>query len=212
MITIATITEAELYLEDIELVIFDLDDTLYSEKEYVKSGYNKIAQAFPQVKDMAGKLWTAFLEGKKAIDEVLRAERLLTKENLEKCLNIYRFQAPNIQLYDGVVEMLERFKASGKKLGLITDGRPEGQRAKIKALGIEKLFDSIIITDELGGAEYRKPCEKAFILTSERLGVSLEKCAYIGDNVNKDFIAPKKLGMKSIHFQNKEGIYYKSYD
>lgn len=208
MITIAAITEAELYLEDIELVIFDLDDTLYSEKEYVKSGYDKIAQAFPCVKDMSSKLWSAFLERKKAIDEVLRAERLLTKENLEKCLNIYRKHLPDIHLYKGVAEMLKRLKMSGKKLGLITDGRPEGQRAKIKALDIEKFFDSVIITDELGGLQYRKPCEKAFILTSERLGVSLEKCAYIGDNLNKDFIAPEKLGIKSIYLNNSDGIYY----
>lgn len=209
MITIATITEAELYLEGIDLVVFDLDDTLYSEKEYVKSGYDKIAQEFPCVQDMSSKLWTAFLEGKKAIDEVLRAERLLTKENLEKCLNIYRKHIPDIHLYKGVEEMLKRLKKRGKKLGLITDGRPEGQRAKIKALGIEKFFDSVIITDELGGVEYRKPCEKAFVLTSERLGVPLEKCAYIGDNVGKDFIAPKKLGMKSIYLNNPDGIYYK---
>lgn len=46
--------------------------------------------------------------------------------------------------------MLERLKQN-YKLGLITDGRPEGQKAKIKALRLGKYFDEIIITDELVG-------------------------------------------------------------
>jgi putative hydrolase of the HAD superfamily len=56
--------------------------------------------------------------------------------------------------------MLERMRKSGKKIGIITDGRPEGQRAKLKALGIA--VDHVIITDELGGVMYRKPNTKAF--------------------------------------------------
>jgi len=74
-------------------------------------------------------------------------------------------------------------------------------------LGIENLFDSVIITDELGGVEYRKPCERAFVLTCERLGVAFADAVYIGDNLRKDFIAPEKLGMKACYFKNPDGLY-----
>lgn len=57
--------------------------------------------------------------------------------------------------YD-VLGMLVRLNKN-HKVGLITDGRPEGQRAKIKAFGLDGIFEHIIITDELGGTEYRKP-------------------------------------------------------
>ncbi len=208
MITVQRVTDAEKYVDGVVAVVFDLDDTLYGEKSYVRSGYKKIAQAFPAIENAAEKLWERFVRGEKAIDAVLESEGAFSPENLEKCVRIYRTQTPEIALYDGVEQMLRRMKASGKKLGLITDGRPEGQRAKLRALRLDELFDEIIVTDELGGVAYRKPCEKAFELMCERLGVAAGKCVYIGDNPRKDFIAPQKLGMKSIYFKNSDGLYY----
>ena len=204
---ISAILDAEEIAGACKAAIFDLDDTLYSEKAYVQSGYQAVAAAFPQIENMDKKLWNAFLRGGKAIDEVLTSENACTQENKEKCLRVYRFHTPQIRLYGGVKEMLERLKNAGVKLGLITDGRVEGQRAKIKALGIESLFDSVTITDELGGVEYRKPCEKAFVLACERLGVAFADAVYIGDNPKKDFIAPEKLGMKTCYFKNPDGLY-----
>lgn len=152
---------------------------------------------------MQERLWEVFLRGGKAIDEVF-AECGLSEFSHE-ALEIYRNQTPEISLYDGVREMLGRIGA-GKKTGIITDGRPEGQRAKIKALGLSA--DEIIITDELGGAEFRKPNELSFRLMQERLGIAFEKMAYVGDNIKKDFIAPEKLGIRCIYFDNSEGLYY----
>ncbi len=209
MIKIDSILKVPDYLDGIKAVIFDLDDTLFLEKQYVKSGYLAVEKAFQKIDNMAEKLWSAFNEKKKAFDTVLDAEGLLTDENLEFCVNTYRNHTPNIFLIDGVKKMLEDLTEKGFKLALITDGRVEGQRAKIKALDIEKFFSSIIITDELGGEKFRKPNETAFIKTLENLGVLASQAVYIGDNLNKDFIAPDKLGMKSIYFANKDGVYYK---
>ena len=63
-------------------------------------------------------------------------------------MSVYRFHQPKIHFYDGVLELLQTLRADGYKLGIITDGRPEGQRAKIKALGLEELVDFIIVTDD----------------------------------------------------------------
>jgi len=207
VIEIRNILEAADHLEGIDAVIFDMDDTLYSEKDYVRSGYNKIAEAFPEVPDLFEKLWSAFEAGKPAIDCALEEAGALTEDNKAKAIQVYRFQMPDITLYDGVRCMLKKIRESGRKLGMITDGRPEGQRAKIEALGIGPLFDEIIITDELGGPEKRKPCEDAFALMKEKMDVPFGRMVYIGDNIRKDFIAPEKLGMKSIYFINEKGLY-----
>ena len=53
MIVIEQILDCESHLENIDAVIFDLDDTLYGEKEYVRSGYQAVAAGFPQVDAMA---------------------------------------------------------------------------------------------------------------------------------------------------------------
>lgn len=199
MIEISSVLEAEKHLDNVEAVIFDLDDTLYSEKEYVRSGYHKIAEHFGDL-SIEEKLWTAFKKGGKPLDEVLSPEKK------DEALRIYRFQKPDIHLYSGVSDMLTRIKKN-KKIGIITDGRVEGQRAKIEVLGLQNY--EIIITDELGGIEYRKPNEAAFRLMQKKMQVPFEKMVYIGDNPNKDFIAPQKLGMKCIYFKNVDGLYCK---
>lgn len=196
------ILEVEKYIDQADAVIFDLDDTLYPEKEYVRSGYRKIA-AFFQKPEMEKELWSAFEQGKRAIDFVLEKYQMMDQK--EKALEIYRFQRPEIHLYPGVSEMIQRI-GRRKKTGIITDGRPEGQHAKLDALKI--IVDEVIITDELGGMEYRKPNETAFRLMQKKLNVPYEKCVYIGDNIRKDFIAPKKLGMQCIWFRNTDGLYF----
>lgn len=207
MIEILNILEIKDHTEGLQAIIFDMDDTLYGEKEYVRSGYEEIARLLPGVQNVKDRLWQLFEEKKPAIDELLRQEGLDTEELKQQCLRAYRYQTPRIHLYEGVEELLKELKSRGFLLGMITDGRPEGQRAKIKALGLEKLVDEIIVTDEFGGPEFRKPNPVAFETMKERLGVDYSEMCYVGDNIKKDFIAPQKLGMKSIWFQNKDGLY-----
>ena len=178
MIVIHDILDVKNYISEIDAVIFDLDDTLYSEKLYIKSGYKKIAEYF-KVPGMENELWLAFEQGKRAIDEVLQRHHLQIWKT--EALKIYRYQDPDIYLYYGVADMIKNFRKN-KKVGLITDGRPEGQRAKIRALKLDTLFDYIIITDELGGINFRKPCPVAFQIMSENLGVKFNRMCYIGDN------------------------------
>ena len=114
---------------------------------------------------------------------------------------------PEIELYDGVRNLILNLKKKGIKVGIITDGRPEGQHNKIIALGLDDLVDDIIITDELGGIQFRKPNDIAFRIMQNRWRVPFEQLVYVGDNPNKDFQAPRQLGMRWIYLFNKNGIY-----
>ena len=213
MIKIGDILEVEKHIDGLRAVIFDLDDTLYSEKEYVRSGFAAVAEILPTINGAEQKLWLLFESGKPAIDYLLRSEGIYSDELKEECLNAYRTHTPDIHLYDGVRNMLVRLRQKGYMLGIITDGRPDGQRAKILALGLDSLFDEIIITDELGGTEARKPSDKAFLLMHERLNkisgerIDYSEMCYVGDNTAKDFIAPASLLMRAIWFDNRDGIY-----
>lgn len=185
-------------------VIFDLDDTLYPEKEYVRSGYRAVAE-YLGAEYLAEKLWDYFEQGKPAIDECLKSVGRL--ELKEECLRVYRSHKPNIHLYEGVPELMEKLKAGGIRTGIITDGRPEGQRNKIEALGLVEMVDDIIITDELGGTQFRKPCDISFRIMQKRWRKPFEALLYVGDNPAKDFQAAKQLGIKSVWFRNKDGLY-----
>ena len=206
IIEIQDILEVEKYLDGIEGVVFDLDDTLYKEKDYVRSGFNAVGDFFTEIEDMSTKLWLAFEQGKKPIDSVLLQEGCYSQNNLKRALHIYRSHKPDIKLYPGVREMLGRIREN-RKTGIITDGRPEGQRAKIEALGLNHLVDEIIITDELGGSEFRKPCDMAFKIMRERMIVPFWQMMYVGDNLKKDFAAPRKLGMRAVFYCNSQGLY-----
>lgn len=185
-------------------IIFDLDDTLYSEKDYVRSGFKAVARWLGN-EGFSDKLWGYFEEGKAAIDVLLH--ELKCEEKKAQCLEVYREHVPQIRLYEGVAELIRELKDQGIKVGIITDGRVSGQKKKIKALGLDRLVKEIIITDELGGEQFRKPCDIAFRIMQRRCGIPFEQMMYVGDNAEKDFQAPGQLGMRSVWIRNQDGLY-----
>lgn len=188
-------------------VIFDLDDTLYDEVQYIKSGFRQIASYLGN-EDAEAKLWSFYEKGVPAIDAYL-TEIERTNER-DTCLRIYREQRPEITLNEGVSEFLALLRKQNVMIGIITDGRPYGQRQKINALALNELVDDVIITDELGGEQFRKPCDIAFRIMQRRWRIPFEYLVYIGDNLSKDPQAPKQLGMQFIYLNNQNGIYVRN--
>ena len=186
-------------------VVFDLDDTLYAEKQYVRSGFRAVARYLENA-GAEDKLWNYFLAGQSAIDALL--EELGQQDRRKQCLEAYRTHVPEISLYEGAYELILHLKKAGIRVGIITDGRVEGQRNKIAALGLNELIGDIIITDALGGESFRKPNDIAFRIMQCRWGIPFEEMVYVGDNLHKDFQAPRQLGMESIYFENTDGLYY----
>lgn len=194
-------------------VLFDLDDTLYSEIDYIYSGFNVVSKYMEPILNtdsnvIKNELIDLFAEDKNRVfDEYLIKKNLYNNVMLQKCIELYQNHIPEISLDEETKQVLLWLKNEDYKLGMITDGRPVGQNNKIISLNIMEFFDSIIITDELGGIKYRKPDEYSYIKIMENLGVNVEECIYIGDNIYKDFIATNKLGMKSVQIINKKGLY-----
>lgn len=185
-------------------VVFDLDDTLFPERDYVLCGFNAVANALPSINRATERLWEFFEAGQPAIDCLLAEEGL--SDMKQQALEAYRKCAPDLTLSNEVRDALVALRERGLRIGIITDGRPEGQRAKIAALGLEELVDDIIITDELGGTQFRKPCDIAFRIIQRRWGCPFGRMAYVSDNPTKDFQAPNQLGMQSVWLRG-DGLY-----
>lgn len=207
MIVVDQLEDILPYVENCKAVIFDLDDTLYDEKDYVRSGFAAVAQELPMINHAEEKLWQSFERKEPAIDSVLKDELIWTEELSRHCLAVYRRHKPQISLRAGVRELLQKLRQDGKYLGIITDGRPEGQMNKIIALKIIDMMDSILITDALGGLKFRKPNPIGYELVKSQFEISYRQMAYIGDNISKDLVVPEAVGMKSILFKNKNGLY-----
>lgn len=177
-------------------IVFDLDDTLYYELDFLRSAYREIAETLS--KENADELHQKMLsmyENKKDVFEFLSLDYDFPKESL---LKIYREHFPNIVLREGVRDILDHLKGQKVKMGLLTDGRSLTQRNKIKALNIENYFDRIIISEEFGS---EKPDEKNYKAFLEQ-GFNY---SYIADNPKKDFITPKFLGWETIMIEDNEG-------
>lgn len=174
-----------------EVVIFDLDDTLYKEIDYLKSAYRKICECMKVSAYTDMIKW--YHEGMDVFDNLISSYKLkVTKDSL---LKIYREHFPDIKLSDDAAELLDGLYRENVIFGMITDGRSITQRNKIKALGLDKYFDddNIIISEEFGS---EKPNKKNFLYFMQKYPDAVY--TYIGDNTEKDFVAPLALGWNTV--------------
>ena len=197
----------------IKAVVFDLDDTIISEREYIKSGFKSVASKISKehgldefyVYETMDRLFEE--SSKNVFNRLLdNLEVDYDIEYIKYLISIYRNHMPSIKLYDDAKEILDYLKNSKIKLGIITDGYQITQRNKLKVLNIDEYFECIVITDELG-REYWKPHRKPYEIVKEALGLQYEEIVYVGDNINKDFITANKLGMNTVMINRLEGVY-----
>ncbi|WP_286885369.1 HAD family hydrolase [Aneurinibacillus sp. UBA3580] len=189
--------------KDIQGYIFDLDDTLYCEHEYVRSGFRAVAHWLSEFHDVKAyeAIYRSMIDewernGRGRIfDEVCR--RFNIEAEIAKAVEAYRQHEPVLALYEDAERLLSLLEREEKKVGIITDGAREVQWRKIRALGLDKRVSCIIVSDDLG-RECWKPSEIPYRKAVECLGLSYEKCVYIGDNPHKDFCTARKLGMHTI--------------
>lgn len=197
----------------IKAVVFDLDDTLISEKEYIKSGFKHISELISKEHNIEAISIYEFMNNLFKEDSKNVFNRLLDKLNIKYddeyikyLIHEYRSHMPTINLYQDAQEILDCLRVNGIKLGMITDGYKITQRNKLKALNIEEYFECIVVTDELG-REYWKPHRKSYEIVKEVLGLQYQEIVYVGDNINKDFITANKLGIHTVMINRSEGVY-----
>ena len=198
----------------LKAILFDLDDTLYLERDFVKSGFKTVATLIQNDNGIDkevvyNRFWSIFNSGerKKIFDSYI-SEFGKINYTIDELVNIYRSHVPNINLLPGIDEYLLSLSRV-YKLGLVTDGYIQTQKNKINALGLNNIFDQILITEELG-RKYWKPSTVPFSKICDKLGVIPMEAIYIGDNPKKDFKGPNKLGMDSIRLRLKDGEHYVS--
>jgi putative hydrolase of the HAD superfamily len=174
------------------VIIFDLDDTLYEEMCYVKSGLNTVASHLSYLfkikkKTIYNKLLKVLKEnGRGKIFNIICSYYKFKKKNLVKDLiNIYRSHKPLIKLKKEAIKILEYY--SGYNKYIITDGNYLVQKKKVKYLKLSNYFKKIFYTN-FYGVKYNKPSLFCFNKIKK-----LEKCdwsdlVYVGDNPYKDFI------------------------
>lgn len=195
-------------------LVFDLDDTLYPERQFALSGFRAAAR------------WAKAELGVDGLDEdmtrlldaghlgrlfrMVLAERVPDHkpEHAEALITAYREAVPEpgeLALFADAAAALDRYGA-GRRLGLITDGTHTVQRKKVAALALEPRFAHIVFTDALGpDRAFFKPHPMAY----EHMERVLDRrhddhMVYVGDNIAKDFVAPNAMGWTTIYINRPE--------
>lgn len=193
-------------------LVFDIDDTLYPERDYVRSGFAHVARTTGRSREEVEAYWdwlrAAFEAGvrgdtfdrfRAAFPDV--AARFSTDELIES----YRTHRPSIALWPGVEQVLDEAGRRGIRLGVLSDGPATSQAAKARALRLDRWFDPIVLTGTLGPA-FAKPAVAGFERISSGWRIPGPELAYVADNPAKDFTGPRRLGWLTIRLRRPDQL------
>ncbi len=174
-------------------VVFDLDDTLYNEIDYLKSAYRHIANTInPAIENnIYTDLLNWYNQGLNPFSHLI--EKYPTTLTLSQLLDLYRFHTPQIKIHADAFDFMQWLIKQEIPMGLITDGRSITQRNKLQSLQITEFFTDIIISEEFGS---EKPDKNNFLYFAKKYPD--KTFTYIADNTKKDFIAPRELNWQMI--------------
>jgi putative hydrolase of the HAD superfamily len=98
-------------------------------------------------------------------------------------------------LFPDAAHTLATIRASGPKLGLITNGSVRMQQRKVECLNLAPLFDEILISDAEGVA---KPDRQIFQRAVDRLNASPARTVFVGDHPEVDVAGARAAGLRTI--------------
>jgi len=217
----------------IELILFDLDDTLMAFDIVSNEAWDKAADEFIKSNNInieknillenihKTKKWywgdpERHRIGRKNLNSTRREilKMALEKFNFEtKALEDFADNYSNIHeslwyLFDDVAETLEKIKKMNIKIGAVTNGTSENQRSKMRRFDIEKYFDYVFVEGEVG---YGKPDIKMYEYMLQTTKVENKNIIMVGDNLVWDIDPPNKLGIYTIWI-NKKGLKLEDYN
>lgn len=180
-------------------IVFDLDWTLYDADSFYNQAWSRVCARVSSESGVDSRLLSQALEGvwktegpscPDLFDRWLRHVDLPQEPWVQVAVEVLHGEWPlALSPYAGVPRLLGGF--SDVSMGLLTEGRARTQRRKVEALGLERFFDAILVSEEVGaskrtGRPYQEMCH--------RLGVAPTQTFSIGDRFDSDIAPASALG------------------
>jgi putative hydrolase of the HAD superfamily len=186
------------------LVLFDLDDTLC---DYARARDGRLRQAFAPAAVHAPEIDLERLvaasvaihpHGTEHFAELLREHGIADPAVAEAAATWYRTNRfHGLELFADAVATLERLRRDvpDRRIGLITNGPTEVQRAKIDLLGVGQLVDFALVSEEFGAW---KPDPAIFVEALRLGGATAAEAVFIGDSAEHDIAGARAAGIRAI--------------
>ena len=190
---------------ELHAVVFDLDDTLLDRRRsferFIRNQWERFAHSLHTI-DQEHYVQAAIrFDGdgyapRRELFARVIAQSQLPSNTAHALLSDYRAGFPSAcVLFPDAARTLASLRASGLKLGLITNGSVRMQSRKLDCLELTHAFDTILISDAEG---ISKPDPRIFHRAMERLNVSPARTAFVGDNPAVDVAGARGAGMYAI--------------
>ena len=187
-----------------KVFVFDLDDTLTKEIDFLKSGYHAVSELVSKRFGLdAGKVYRELYDWYRAGENTFAClnESYGLDNPIGDYLNVYRFHTPDIHLAQDVIDALNVLRDAGIELGIVSDGRDITQKNKFDALGLAEWFDESCFLIN-SNQQLFKPnpygYERLMLAMYKKTGASDLEFTYIADNPEKDFLWPNSHGWSTV--------------
>ncbi len=206
----------------IRAIGFDLDNTLFDHREAASRGLASLVLAkgwnYQSDREMSHEwhrleelYFDQFVAGVLTLAEHRRArmrellastDAQVDEEHLDALWSEYLMHYSNSWVaFDDAHAVLSELKASGYKLGVLTNGQQSQQEAKLKAMGIADFFDVVLA---IGTVDAMKPDPRAFAHLCRNLGCDPSEVLFVGDDVDYDVRPAIQSGLHAV-WLNKAG-------
>jgi putative hydrolase of the HAD superfamily len=190
-------------------ILFDLDDTLYPLRRFVRSGFRAVAAHLAATRRLdqdavLRALDDAACQGLDGRElQFLAARFHLPPEDVPALVDVIRRHPPTIRLPRESSSTLQLLRHTWL-LGVVTNGIPEIQRRKIDALGLQPLLDAVVFATEHGSGA-GKPERAAFDEAVRRLDVVRARTVFVGDDEACDMRGAAEAGLHTIFIGRRPG-------
>lgn len=116
-------------------------------------------------------------------------------EFAEKLANLFRKERRSRHIVFPDTEPVLKNLVDTYRLGLITNGASDLQREKIEGSGLDRYFDSITISGDVGVG---KPDSKIFQAALDGLDVQAENMIMVGNSLKRDIAGAQQAGIRAI--------------
>lgn len=185
-------------IDKYEKFIFDLDGTLLfgnyeEEKEYfidiLKENGEPFFQNLMSYLDRYEKTFLYYSPELLSVFLSVISNTYIRPNVIDKWIDINCNMKDKIE--PSAIETLEYLKSKNKSIVVLTNWFTKTQKSRLINSNLMPYIDAVY-----GGDLYLKPHVKSYISASN--GVDIDKCIMIGDDLEKDYLGPRKIGMHSI--------------
>ena len=113
-------------------------------------------------------------------------------------------------LKNETIDVLKKLKGR-YKMAVLSNGHSISQHSKIRKVEIEKYFDEVLVSGDIG---IDKPDKAIFEYMADKLGVKIDECLMIGDVFSTDIIGAINAGVVPVWMvtdPEKPAYHYKGY-